>query len=109
MFAAVTSQTAPGLAAMPQNEAEFEKLRNQMVEIAVVGAGISEQSGWVSLSKINSTRTQHKIWYQYPDGISIRLFLLILPLSNTKAYFGYTDCLKLSFLSSDNSVAQHFF
>ena len=42
MFAAVTSQTAPGLAAMPQNEAEFEKLRNQMVEIAVVGAGISD-------------------------------------------------------------------
>ncbi|MDB4564701.1 protein-L-isoaspartate O-methyltransferase, partial [Mariniblastus sp.] len=28
---------------MPQNEAEFEKLRNQMVEIAVVGAGISDE------------------------------------------------------------------
>ena len=43
LFAAVTSQTTMGFAAMPQNEAEYEKLRNQMVEIAVVGAGISDE------------------------------------------------------------------
>lgn len=43
LFAAVTSQTTLGFAAMPQNEAEYEKLRNQMVEIAVVGAGISDE------------------------------------------------------------------
>ena len=43
LFAAVTSQATLGFAAMPQNEAEYEKLRNQMVEIAVVGAGISDE------------------------------------------------------------------
>eukprot|EP01052_Picozoa_sp_SAG31_P073031 SAG31_NODE_32038_length_361_cov_0.553435_1_plen_92_part_10 len=41
LFAAVTSQATSGLAAMPQTEAEFEKLRNDMVEVAVIGAGIS--------------------------------------------------------------------
>ena len=43
LFAAVTAQTTFGIAAMPQNEAEFEKLRNEMVEVAVIGAGISDE------------------------------------------------------------------
>jgi protein-L-isoaspartate(D-aspartate) O-methyltransferase len=43
LFAAVTLQTTLSLAAMPQNEAVYKKLRNQMVEIAVVGAGISDE------------------------------------------------------------------